>query len=83
MDTFEDENPFEGEGDRNIHSDTSSSSKLNVSEPSSPTISFAPSPLANEYLATSAATLGSAPSHSKGDHWLQSGEDVEILVSSS
>lgn len=78
MDTFEDENPFEGEGDRNLQSDTSSSSKLNVSEPVSPQLNYASSPPGNNYMAP---TMEPSPSYSKNDHWLQSGEEVEILVS--
>lgn len=75
MDTFEDENPFGGEGDRNIPSDNSSSSKLNVSEPTSPQLD---STLRNEYTAPA---MAATPSYSKNDHWLQSGEEIEILVS--
>ena len=88
---FEDENPFETEPERN-HSDTSSSSRVAVSEPPSP-------------LPTAARALSSPPQSpslrrptfpSQGSHrqpqtfknefccardqWLHSGEDVEILV---
>ncbi|KAI0726744.1 hypothetical protein C8Q72DRAFT_844338 [Fomitopsis betulina] len=93
MDTgFEDENPFDTELERN-HSDTSSSSRVAVSEP--------PSPLPPMHRALSSPpqspslrrpTFPSQGSHKQPqtsfksefccarDQWLHSGEDVEILI---
>ncbi|KAH9933326.1 uncharacterized protein B0H18DRAFT_1092886 [Fomitopsis serialis] len=91
MDGFEDENPFETEPERN-HSDTSSSSRVAVSEPPSPLPN--PSlPLSSPPLSPSSRrpTFPSQGSHRQPqtyksdfccarDQWLHSGEDVEILV---
>ena len=73
MDTFEEpENPFDTDDNRNLSSQASSSTKLNISQPSSP-----PQP-ADYPLPTS--PYGAFPQQQKADHWLQSSEDVEILV---
>lgn len=89
---FEDENPFETEPERN-HSDTSSSSRVAVSEPPSP---LPPTPRALSSPPQSPSlrrpTFPSQGSHRQPqtfksefccarDQWLHSGEDVEILVS--
>ncbi|CCM00377.1 uncharacterized protein FIBRA_02407 [Fibroporia radiculosa] len=92
MDAFEDENPFEIEAER-IHSDTSSSTRVTLSEPASPpsrpsrVLSSPPqSPPSRR------PTFPSQGSHRQPqvyktdfccvrDQWLHSGEDVEILIS--
>ena len=84
METFEDENPFEVEGDRNIHSETSSSSKFNISDTSSPALHSAGlSSNGDRPFSPPSQGLGPSPTLTKNDHWLQSGDDVEILVSLS
>jgi len=72
MDTFEEqENPFDTDN-RNLSSQASSSTKLNISEPSS-------TPPTDHYsLPTS--PYDAFPQQQKADHWLQSSDDVEILV---
>ncbi|GBE86505.1 Sorting nexin-41 [Sparassis crispa] len=92
MEPFEDENPFEIEPDR-IHSDSSSTSKVTLSEPSSPS----PAParvLASPPTSPSPEkrpTFPSSGSHRQPqafksdfccirDQWLHSGEDVEVLI---
>ncbi|OBZ66506.1 Sorting nexin-41 [Grifola frondosa] len=90
MEPFEDENPFETEPDR-LQSDTSSTSKVNLSEPSSPPIR--PSRVISPPSSPSAQrpTFPSSGSHRQPqvfksdycctrDQWLHSGEDVEILI---
>ena len=73
MDTFEEpENPFDTGDDRNLSSQASSSTKLNVSQPSSP-------PQTGDYPLPT-PSYGPFPQQQKSDHWLQSSEDVEILV---
>ncbi|PCH44383.1 hypothetical protein WOLCODRAFT_138969 [Wolfiporia cocos MD-104 SS10] len=91
MDNFEDENPFETEPER-IHSDTSSSSKVAVSEPSSPTPRSSQIPTSPpQSPASRRPTFPSQGSHRQPqplkseicctrDQWLHSGEDVEILI---
>jgi hypothetical protein len=86
MDALEDDNPFDQDGE-NITSETSSTSKLDLSEP--------PSPLPARHLSNSSPL--SHPFPSPGSHKqpqmsfksdfcctrdrvLHSGEDVEILV---
>jgi len=73
MDTFEEqENPFDTDDGRNLSSQASSSTKLNVSESSSP-------PPTDNYSLP--PTLdGTFPQQQRDDHWLQSSDDVEILV---
>ena len=72
MDTFEEqENPFDTDDNRNLSSEASSSTKLNVSESS-------PSPTDNYPLPS--PSYGGLPQQQKTDHWLQSSDDVEILV---
>ncbi|KAH7927855.1 hypothetical protein BV22DRAFT_1117956 [Leucogyrophana mollusca] len=85
--TFEDDNPFETDADR-LSSETSSTSKVNISAPSSPP------PHPSRLLSP---TSPSRPFPSPGsnrqpqttfksdfccgrDRWLHSGEDVEILI---
>ena len=73
MDTFEEqENPFDTDDNRNLSSQASSSTKLNVSEPSSPP--------PTDHHSLPSPPYGAFPQQQKGDHWLQSGDDVEILV---
>src|SRR5260370_627618 len=73
MDTFEEpENPFDTDDNRNLSSQASSSTKLNISLPSSPpqTVDYSlPTP-----------PYDALPQQQRADHWLQSSEDVEILV---
>ena len=73
MDTFEEqENPFDTDDNRNLSSQASSSTKLNISEPSS-------TPPTDHYsLPTS--PYDAFPQQQKADHWVQSSDDVEILV---
>ncbi|KAJ8591806.1 hypothetical protein M405DRAFT_788418 [Rhizopogon salebrosus TDB-379] len=88
MDNFEDENPFETDADR-VHSETSSTSRVNISAPSSP-------PHSSRLVSPTSPTL-SRPFPSPGtnrhpqttyksdyccarDQWLHSGEDLEILI---
>ena len=72
MDTFEEqENPFDTDDNRNLSSQASSSTKLNISEPSSPPADHYPLP---------PSPYGTLPQQQKNDHWLQSSDDVEILV---
>lgn len=73
MDTFEEpENPFDTDDNRNLSSQASSSTKLNISEPSSP-------PQAVDYPLPT-PSYGAFPQQPKSDHWLQSSDDVEISV---
>lgn len=75
MDTFEEpENPFDTDDARNFSSQASSSTKLNISdsEPSSP-------PQADDYSLPT-PSYGPFPQQQKSDHWLQSSDDVEILI---
>jgi hypothetical protein len=73
MDTFEEqENPFDTDDNRNLSSQASSSTKLNISEPSSTP------PNDDHSLPTS--PYGAFPQQQKADHWLQSSDDIEILV---
>ncbi|KAF9648877.1 hypothetical protein BDM02DRAFT_3155531 [Thelephora ganbajun] len=73
MDTFEEqENPFDTDDNKNPSSQASSSTKLNISEPSSP-------PQTDHY-SLPAPSYGAFPQQQKADHWLQSSDDVEILI---
>ncbi|KAI6044208.1 hypothetical protein EDC04DRAFT_2643429 [Pisolithus marmoratus] len=89
MEIYEDDNPFENDVDR-ISSETSSTSRVNISAPSSPPPSAA-------HLVSPTITHHSRPFPSPGtsrqpqpmykndiccnrDRWLHSGEDVEILI---
>lgn len=73
MDTFEEpENPFDTDDNRNLSSQASSSTKLNISEPSS-------SPPTDDHPLPT-PPYGAFPQQQKSDHWLQSSDDVEILV---
>ena len=72
MDTFEEqENPFDTDDNRNLSSEASSSTKLNVSESSPSPTDHYPLPLPSH---------GGFAQQQKSDHWLQSSDDVEILV---
>ncbi|KAI6149729.1 hypothetical protein BKA82DRAFT_997966 [Pisolithus tinctorius] len=89
MEAFEDDNPFENDVDR-ISSETSSTSRVNISAPSSPPPSAA-------HLVSPTISHHSRPFPSPGtskqpqpmyktdfccnrDRWLHSGDDVEILI---
>lgn len=84
MDTFEDDNPFENDIDR-VSSETSSTSKVNISAPSSPPSNPAQL-LSPNKQSPSHASQRQPPQTFKGDfccyrdRWLHSGEDAEILV---
>lgn len=87
MDAFDDENPFETDADR-VSSETSSPSKVDISEPPSPP------PNVSRRFSSSASAKGSAfPSSSRQaqsnyksdfcctrDRVLHSGDDVEIII---
>ena len=91
MEAFEDDNPFESEPER-LPSD-GSSSQVNVSGVSSPDLSTQPTRVSSAPTSPSKRnTFPSLGSHRQPqayksdfccgrDHWLHSGEDVEILVS--
>lgn len=92
METFEDENPFEAEG-VHLHSETSSPANVNLSEPSSPPTNayngvLSPQPGSPSVSKPTFPSPGShrLPQPYKSDyccardHWLHSGEDVEIHV---
>ena len=92
MEAFEDENPFEAEGGQ-LHSETSSPANVNFSEPSSPPTNaynrvLSPQPGSPSVSKPTFPSPGShrLPQPYKSDyccardHWLHSGEDVEILV---
>ncbi|EGN92207.1 hypothetical protein SERLA73DRAFT_191464 [Serpula lacrymans var. lacrymans S7.3] len=91
MEAFEDDNPFETDADR-LSSETSSTSKVNISAPSSP-----PSHPSRLVSPTSPGTNMNQPFSPPGsrrhaqatfktdfcctrDQWLHSGEDFEILI---
>lgn len=94
MEAFEDENPFESEPARirSPHSD-SSSSRIDISGMSSPEIGSHSATLRSPPTSPSRRSAFPSPgSHRQPqvnksdfccgrDHWLHSGEDVEILVS--
>ena len=91
MEAFEDENPFESEPER-LQSPDSSSSRVDISGVSSPELASQPSRLTSPPTSPSRRnTFPSSGSHRQPqahksdfccarDHWLHSGEDVEILV---
>ena len=81
MEPFEDENPFDTDAER-IHSETSSTSKVDISAPASPP----PRPPSLDRPAFPSSGSHRLPPVNKTDfccvrdRWLHSGEDVEILV---
>ncbi|KAN0088577.1 hypothetical protein V8E55_005634 [Tylopilus felleus] len=84
MDTFEDDNPFENDIDR-VSSETSSTSKVNISAPSSPPPNTAgllspnkPSPSSGAQRQPQQTFKGDFCCYR--DSWLHSGEDAEILI---
>ncbi|KAH0836572.1 hypothetical protein J3R83DRAFT_8272 [Lanmaoa asiatica] len=84
MDTFEDDNPFENDIDR-VSSETSSTSKVNISAPSSPPPNSARLQSPNQpYPSPGTQRQPQQTSRSDfccyRDSWLHSGEDAEILV---
>lgn len=93
MDAFEDENPFDTESDR-IPSETSSTSKVDLSEPPSPP--FNPSRQLSSEIIDAEPPFPSQGSHRQQSHLndkidfccardrvLHSGDDIEILVRQS
>jgi hypothetical protein len=84
MDALQDDNPFDQDGEH-IASETSSTSKLDLSEPSSPTRRFSPSsPLSRPFPSPGSHRQPQMSFKSDfcctRDRVLHSGEDVEILV---
>ncbi|KIJ61987.1 hypothetical protein HYDPIDRAFT_158579 [Hydnomerulius pinastri MD-312] len=88
MDTFEDENPFENDIER-VPSETSSTSKVNISAPSSPPPNTArllsPTSPSNRPFPSPGTNRHPQPTYKSDfccnrDRWLHSGEDVEILI---
>jgi sorting nexin-4 len=85
MDGYEDENPFETDADR-ISSETSSTSKVNLSEPPSPPTRLLSAATSPSCQFPSFGSHRPATSSFKNDFCctrdqaLHSGEDVEILV---
>ncbi|KAE9393451.1 hypothetical protein BT96DRAFT_967182 [Gymnopus androsaceus JB14] len=90
MDAFEDENPFDTESDR-IPSETSSTSKVDLSEPPSPP--FNPSRQLSSEIIDAEPPFPSQGSHRQQSHLndkidfccardrvLHSGDDIEILI---
>src|SRR5262245_25987902 len=89
METFEDENPFDNDADR-FHSATSSASKVNISDPPSP--SSHPSPILPSSTPRQSRPFPSPGSNKQPqttfkneyccarDRDLHSGDDFEILV---
>lgn len=92
MEPFEDENPFDNDANRR-NSEQSSDSRVDLSEPVSPPSNgfsvVSPQPSSPSDARPSFPSSGShrLPQAYKSDyccsrdHWLHSGEDVEILVS--
>lgn len=84
MDTFEDDNPFENDIDR-VSSETSSTSKVNISAPSSPPPNTALLHSPNKPFSSPGTQRQPQQSYRSDfccyrDRWLHSGEDAEILV---
>ena len=84
MDTFEDDNPFENDIDR-VSSETSSTSKVNISAPSSPPPSAIRIHSPNKPSPSSGTQRQPEQTYRSDfccyrDRWLHSGEDAEILV---
>ncbi|KAG6335803.1 hypothetical protein ID866_3281 [Astraeus odoratus] len=90
MEAFEDDNPFENDVDR-LSSETSSTSKVNISAPASPPSNTArhTSPTTNHPTRPLPSPGTSKQSHPlyksdfccNRDRWLHSGDDVEIVIS--
>lgn len=83
MDTFEDNNPFDEDGE-NIQSEASSASKVDLSDPPSPTREPSSSPLSRPFPSPGShkqpQTTFKSDFCCTRDRVLHSGEDVEILV---
>ncbi|KAG2344121.1 hypothetical protein BDR05DRAFT_883145 [Suillus weaverae] len=88
MDNFEDENPFETDIDR-VPSETSSTSKVNISAPSSPRhparVLSPTSPTLSRPFPSSGTNRHPQTTYKSDfccgrDQWLHSGEDLEILI---
>lgn len=95
MEAFEDENPFETEGGH-LHSEPSSPANVNLSEPSSPPTNVFSGVLSSQPGSPSVSkpAFPSPGSHRlpqpyksdyccARDHWLHSGENIEITVRSA
>ena len=88
MDTFEDENPFESEDQ--VLSETSSTSRVDISEPNSPSAKIARAlsqspPINKSFPLQRQATTPTAADKTdfccSRDRWLHSGDEFEIRVS--
>lgn len=84
MDTFEDDNPFENDIDH-VSSETSSTSKVNISAPSSPPPNTARIQPPSKPFISSGTQRQPQQTYKSDfccyrDRWLHSGEDAEILV---
>lgn len=89
METFEDDNPFENDVDH-ISSETSSTSRVNISAPSSPppstahpvspTISHQSRPFPSPGTSRQPQPMNKNDFCCNRNRWLHSGEDVEILI---
>lgn len=84
MDTFEDDNPFENDIER-VPSETSSTSKVNISAPSSPPPN--PARLLSPHKPFPSPPAQRQPQQTYKsdfccyrDRWLHSGDDAEVLV---
>ncbi|KAF9462950.1 hypothetical protein BDZ94DRAFT_660364 [Collybia nuda] len=83
MDTFEDSNPFDEDGE-NIQSEASSASKVDLSDPPSPTRQPPSSPLSRPFPSPGSHKQPQVAFKSDfccaRDRILHSGEDIEILI---
>ncbi|KAG9312889.1 hypothetical protein JVU11DRAFT_6322 [Chiua virens] len=84
MDAFDDDNPFENDMER-VPSETSSTSKVNISAPSSPPPNTAQLLAPSKPYPTAATQRQPQQSYKSDfccyrDRWLHSGEDAEILI---
>ena len=84
MDTFEDDNPFENDMNDRVPSETSSTSKVNISAPSSPPVSarlLSPTkPFSSPGTQRQSQQSFKSDFCCYRDRWLHSGEDAEIQV---
>lgn len=92
MEAFEDDNPFENDVDR-ISSETSSTSKVDISAPASPpsqiarqlspTFSHQSTPFPSSGTSKQPQAMDKSDFCCNRDRWLHSGDDVEIIVCGS
>ncbi|KIM68080.1 hypothetical protein SCLCIDRAFT_106509 [Scleroderma citrinum Foug A] len=89
MEAFEDDNPFENDVDR-ISSETSSTSKVDISAPASPpsqiarqlspTFSHQSTPFPSSGTSKQPQAMDKSDFCCNRDRWLHSGDDVEIII---